>query len=129
MVYFYVYALVDGNNPFYIGMSCYPTMRFQQHCTGSGTNETAIYIYEMRLAGAMPTMKILGHSYGRWDAVQMEECIIKAFTAIGTKLINNERHEQTIYQRHAARPKLPRLKQGYANYIRDELLKEYHNEK
>lgn len=94
----YIYALLDGKNVIYIGISSNPANRYMQHIKSWRRSRTRIYalISDLIRNGRIPVIKVFESTTSRQTAESKERKYIKRIQPIGN----------TAYLADVSRPSL-----------------------
>lgn len=85
----YLYILSYKNSVFYVGITSYPALRYQQHCCDKLVL-TYEFIYWLLAKGERPDISIINRFIDKSAAAESERSLINYFVSIGNKLCNHE---------------------------------------
>lgn len=126
--YVYLYALAHKGYVFYIGITDWPTYRYQQHCTKGLEVYTNVYdyVYWILEQDELPDMLIIDHFTSYGSAEMAEAALIRFHVQLGHKLCNHLHNPQfnKIITCRPDKPKTNRAKPGYARFV-DQKVKDH----
>lgn len=91
----FVYALMDNNIIFYVGITSNLGYRYKQHF--ADWLICGEYIYKMRMVGKYPEVLVLGIYDSVYEAEAAEHTAIRLLSSLGIKLCNHHQNPHHNY--------------------------------